>query len=270
MATRFVSFLDILGFASFVESNDIQTVIRSLQNTLSMVPLVRSLGSLPDGVETRPFHITARDPKLSFFSFSDTFVLASQDDSPTSFFQIVVGSALFSTYLFGASLPVRGAITCGEAEFVPGTSHLVGRAVTRAARLEKCQDWFGVVVDPEILTGDRRQVLTLPFVKPLVVDYDVPLKEGAEIRSPCPVINWRFNMVAQRGIASLFRESSDASHQRKRNQTLEFCRWLRKTDRAYGQLHDTNGQELGVPWLGGVWVADKPPGTPGVGHGDDY
>ena len=43
MPNRFVSFMDILGFGTFVESNDIQTVIHSLQNTLSMVPILRTV-----------------------------------------------------------------------------------------------------------------------------------------------------------------------------------------------------------------------------------
>jgi len=80
--------MDILGFGSFVESNDIKTVIGRLQMTMSMVPIVRTLGILPDGKDTRKFQIIGHDPNLSIFSFSDTFVLASQDDSAASFFQV--------------------------------------------------------------------------------------------------------------------------------------------------------------------------------------
>jgi hypothetical protein len=262
--------MDILGFGDFVESTDIQTVIAKLQSALVIAPVAQLLGSFPKGVETRQFHVTAQDPQLRVFSFSDTFILSSQDDSVSGFFQIIVGTALFSTYLFAAGLPVRGAITCGEAEYIPGTAHLVGRAVIRAARLEKQQDWFGVLLDPEILTEERRQILSLPFVKPLVVDYDVPLKESAEMRNPCTVINWRFNMVVQPGIVSLFRKSEDPAHQKKRDATLKFCRWLRDSGLAYGTLHGTDGKKLGVPWLTGCHVGPKEPGTPGAIHGDEY
>jgi len=147
---------------------------------------------------------------------------------------------------------------------------LVGRAVIRAARLEKSQDWFGIILDPEILTDERRQILSDPIVKPLVVDYQVPFKEAAELRNPCKVINWRLNMVVQRGTGSLFRESSDPSHQKKRNHTLRFCRWLRNNGLASFSFQSAEGKEIAVSWLRGIWVGDKPPGTPGVGHGDDF
>jgi hypothetical protein len=266
---RFVSFLDILGFADIVESMPIQTVLRSLEVTLSMVPLVRSLGSVP-GVAEPQFHIKAKESNVTIFSFSDTFVLATRDDSPTSLFQIVAGTAIFSTYLFAAKLPVRGAITCGEAEYIHGTSHMVGRAIVRAARLEKCQEWFGVVIDPDILNAERLQILSIPLLKPLVVDYNVPLKPGAGIPNPCKVVNWRFNMVVQHGVSSLLREGADPIHKTKRRHTLEFCRWLRTQGLAEGQILSADGKDIGVPWLRGCWVADKPPGTVGVGHGDEY
>jgi hypothetical protein len=264
MPNRFVSFMDILGFGTFVESNDIKTVLHSLRLTLSMVPVVCKLGTFAN--DTRKFHITASDPKLHVFSFSDTFVLISEDDSLASFFQIVAGTSIFSSYLFAAKLPVRGAITCGEAEFIPGTSHLVGRAIIRAARLEKCQDWFGVLLDADMLSEDRRKLLSVPFLKPLVVQYDVPFKPGSDLRNPSQVINWRFNMVVESGTTSLFRDSCDPSHTRKKEHTLTFCRWLRASASAYGAVHDDKGQELGVPWLTGIWVGTKPPGARQAWH----
>jgi hypothetical protein len=113
------------------------------------------------------------------FSFSDTFVLSTPDDSSASFFQIVVGTAVLAQHLFAMRLPVRGSITLGEAEAIPGTHHLVGRAIVRAARLEKAQNWFEVIIDPDILNEKHRAMLQIPLVGPLVVSYPVPVKEGS-------------------------------------------------------------------------------------------
>lgn len=269
-AMRFVSFMDILGFADLVESSDLDVIIQRMRATLSMVPVVLSLGHFRKDAKTQSLELIASLPKLNVFSFSDTFVLASHDDSAISFFQVVVGSALFAKYLFAASLPVRGAITCGEAEYIPGTSHLVGRAVIRAARLEKQQDWFGVIVDPEILTSERQMILSLPLVKPLVVQYAVPLKPGTGIINPCTVINWRFNLEVQQGTGSLFPNTSDSLHSAKRDNTLAFCRWLRDNNLAYGHITAPNGTKLNVPWLATNMVGPHQPGTPGAEHGDAY
>jgi hypothetical protein len=46
---------------------------------------------------------------------------------------------------------------------------MVGRAIIRAARLEKCQEWFGVFIDPEILNEERLRILSVPLLKPLAL-----------------------------------------------------------------------------------------------------
>jgi hypothetical protein len=205
---RFVSFLDILGFADLVESTEVKIVIEKLQSTLSMVPVAKALGVFPNiPNKFGNFDPEKQLPALSVFSFSDTFVISSSDDSAMNFFQIVIGTSLLSKYLFAAGLPVRGAITCGEAEYIPGTAHLVGRAVIRAARLEKAQDWFGIIIDPEILTPEREQVLALPLVSPVVVSYHVPFKQMNHIPNPCRVINWRLTWKFSPGPHLYFRSA---------------------------------------------------------------
>lgn len=267
---RFVSFLDILGFADLVESTPVQIVIEKIESTLSMVPVAQALGVFPNIPKKPGDFDPAKLPPLSVFSFSDTFVLSSASESAVSFFQTVIGTALLSKYLFAAGLPVRGAITCGEAEYIPGTAHLVGRAIIRAARLEKAQNWFGIIIDPDILTPEREQVLALPLVSPFVVSYDVPFKQMNAIQNPCRVINWRFNIEVQSGTASLLPVGADPAHGIKRDNTLKFCRWLRENNLAYGRLQNASGETVSIPWLSVNFVGPNQPGTPGSQHGDEF
>jgi hypothetical protein len=265
---RYISFLDILGFGAFVETNQISTVIERIRHVLSeVVPIVRGMGRFPN--DPRQYHATVTVQKLAIFSFSDTFVLYSEDDSPDSFFQIVAGTKLFCSHLMGCGLPVRGAITWGEAECIPGTSHLVGRAVVRAARLEKIQEWFGVLIDPEIMNDQRKGLLSTPLLKPIIVEYNVPIKKGSVLQNPCPVINWRFRLVVQNGTASLFPATSDPSQEEKRENTLAFCRWLRQNNLIDARIQNEKGEDLNLPWFGGLWMGDQLPGTSGKWQTDD-
>jgi hypothetical protein len=266
---RYVSFLDILGFANLVESTKLADVMGRLSHVLSAVlPTVKGLGKVPN--DPRQFHVGLTVHKLTVFSFSDTFVLYSEDDSHDSFFQIVAGSKLFCSNLMSIGLPVRGALTLGEAEHIPNTQHLVGKAIVRAARLEKIQEWFGVVIDPQIIDRRHQQILDMPILKPLTVDYTVPVKQGESLPIPTRVINWRFNLVAQNGIASLFPESSNPSHQLKRQNTLDFCRWLRGQNLVEGHATGPDGKELNIPWLTGLWVGESMPGTVGKWRDEQY
>lgn len=234
----------------------------------TVLPIVRDLGKVPN--DPRQFHVGLTVQKLTVFSFSDTFVLCSEDDSPDSFFQIVAGSKLFCSHLMSLGLPVRGALTLGEAEYIQNTQHLVGKAIVRVARLEKMQEWFGVVIDPLIMNPQQRQILEIPLLKPLTVNYTVPLKPGESLPSPTMAINWRFNLTVQNGLESLFPESSDPAHQAKRQNTLDFCRWLRRQNLIDGNPLGPDGKELSIPWLNGLWVGESIPGTAGKWQNEEY
>lgn len=261
---HFVSFLDILGFTRLVESGELAEVKAKLENALTMVPYGLSLGNRP-GMNVIPWQ-----PGLHCSAFSDTYVIWSRDASIVSFFETVIATSLISTTLFASRLGIRGALTCGEATCISHSNQLVGRAVTRAAALEKQQEWFGVIIDPLTLTPERLAILELPLVKPLVVQYEVPLKAGSDIPNPCMAINWRFNLSVEEGIASLFPGSDDPSHQTKRTNTLQFCRWLRDRNLATGAIYGHNGVRLKIPWLSGAHVGSHEPGTAAAIHGDEF
>jgi hypothetical protein len=113
-------------------------------------------------------------------------------------------------------------------------------------------------------------VLEYPLVKQLVVEYDVPLKEGAVISDPLMAINWRFNMNVERGIASLFPETDELQNQKKRDKTLNFCRWLRDNDLAYGAVYGHDGIRIRIPWLAGIHVGEHEPGSEKAVHEDEF
>jgi hypothetical protein len=147
---------------------------------------------------------------------------------------------------------------------------LIGRAVNRADHLQKEQEWYGVILDPDMLTDERRAILKQPAVAPLVVDYEVPLKPSSTLVNPLTVINWRLNLSVENGIASLFPLSADINKKAKRDNTLNFCRWLRKNGRSHVRVEGKNGKRVRIPWLTGMHVGSHFPGTPEAGNGDEF
>jgi len=93
--------MDILGFGNFVESNDLSIVQGKLNFVLgSVLPMVLTLGVFPSSSEHKQlFDTTIATQKLKVWSFSDTFVLVSEDDSDESFFQIIAGSFICARWL---------------------------------------------------------------------------------------------------------------------------------------------------------------------------
>ena len=267
-AIRYIAFLDILGFADQVEHKPLDEIIHKISLSLQSLQVAQHLSVFLHDQGKEGFGLAVNAKCLEAFSFSDTFVLSSRDASPASFYQLIAGTAVLAQHLFSVQFPVRGALTCGEADFVPGTNHLVGKAIIRAARLEKIQDWFGVIIDPSFPNSES--LSQFPLIKPLVVKYDVPWKSNAGFSGPCWTINWRFNLEAENGISSLFQQSEDDENKRKVQNTLNYCKFLRSNNLAYGSLRTEKGEQIHVPWLRGMWLGQKPPGTPGNKHGDEY
>jgi hypothetical protein len=263
---RYVAFLDILGFADLVQKLDLPELKRRLNIALQSVHLARASAVLPDGVGkpiTKHFHC---------FSFSDTFVISSVDDSPEALVSFITGSAMLTQFLFAQGLPVRGAITYGEADFIPGTQHLVGKAVVKAHLLEKDQEWLGVVVDEPSLPFEVAKIFESAPFSPLFARWDVPLKpgpEGTRILKNALVVNWRWNLTVEKGTQSLFSPSNDMRAKAKIESTLAFAKHIRQTGRSKGGVMGKDGKPIRFRFLDGCAVGSKPPNE-GLAHGDEF
>ncbi len=256
---RYITFLDILGFGEMVKSKSLAEMQRLLGLALQSIQIAK-WGGVHQGVPS----LNEKPPLV--FSFSDTFVLASRDLSEPAVASYVVTSALLTQYLFAQTLPVRGTMTFGEADFIPGTQHLIGKGIVQAAELEKRQNWFGVLVDLPSMPAGAKQVFELPQLAPLFVRWNLPMKDGGPMIDAL-VVNWRNNLVVEGGTKSLFSKPPDKSAESKIENTLAFAKHLRETGRHTCNADDGKGGKF--PWLLGCRTTA--PGSPwNVPHGDDY
>jgi len=254
---RAVAFLDILGFSDLVQREDLATVKQRFALALQSLQLAQAGATPQPGKPLKPFHC---------FSFSDTFVLAAADNSLEANAAFVIGSALLIQYLFAQGLPVRGALTYGEADFIPGTNHLIGKAIVTAHALEKNQNWLGVLVDWNSFPLEAQATFMVPVFAPLYTRWDVPMKDAQPLKNTL-VVNWRFNLVVEKGTRSLFHPTQDPRAQRKIENTLAFAKHIRDNNQHAGHAIDNNGNRMKIPWLAGCAVGSKEPGT--FEHGDE-
>lgn len=257
----YVTFLDILGFADLICSTPLKDLLKKMKNAFAFSKFAEVLGAWQNKNGTIYPDLTKK--RCQCFSFSDTFVISTPDKSLDSLNVIIGATFILSRVLFGMGMPVRGAISTGETDFVPDTQHLIGKGVIRAANLEKRQKWFGIAIDPEVV--DKNSVSRLEKVtQEIVVPYEVPFA-GNE-RRECIVINWRLNLYVEKGTKSLFPSPKDEEHELKRENALEFAKYIRESRQAYKQFNE--------PWLQNFIVAagGPPQDTTSVqlNHGDEY
>jgi len=239
---RYVSFLDILGFSNMIRENDLDFIIRKFEAVLYFLPHPKALGKYVklEGETNQGVK------KCSCFSFSDTFVLSTEDTSDESFNNITIATFLLARSLFGVGLPVRGAITRGEADCIPNTNHLLGKAIIGAKELEEKQDWFGIILSPDVLSV--YDVIPSGPIEDILVEYQVPLKECKD--TPFVVINWRLNLDVEHGIESLFPNVSDHRQLRKKMNTLKFEKYINDSGKAYRDVKEK--------WQHKIRISDRP------------
>lgn len=258
---RYIAFLDILGFADLVMTKSLEEVKHRMRLAMFSIQIAKSGGIHPPApeVNVKPPHI---------FSFSDTYVLISQDLSEQAIRSFILTSALLTQYLYAQSLGVRGAITFGEADFIPGTQHLVGKGIVAAAKLEKKQDWLGVIVDLPSMPEGAVQLFEQPLVAPLFTRWNVPLKEGQTLQDAL-VVNWRYNLYVEGGTKSLFGSPPGDPEKLKIQNTLVFAKHMVNTNRHIGKVTDPDGKN--IPWLIGCNVRSAAWAHASERmHGDDY
>ncbi len=255
---RYISFLDILGFSDIVMNGELDKILKKMRMIMNYVPIVESLGKVVKKGEKLVANRKLK--KCSCFSFSDTFIIITQDISKESLNIIISATFQLARGLFASGFPIRGAITKGEADYIENTNHLIGKAIIKAAKLEKKQNWFGITIDSEVLSQNNIDLLNNDTSN-VISEYDVPLKNKTNKRYY--VINWRLNLWVKDGIESLLPKPFDDRSKLKFDNTLKFSKYIRETKQAYKQKSED--------WLHMFYVSDGPP-TKIISfeHGDEY
>lgn len=210
MKNVFVAFMDILGFATYIEKNGtaqatsvaLRTSLHSMVN-LGIVSSERVNREQPEGEsKVSPAEIVMLPgggqvavPNTKIFNINsvhifDSIVLWTESDSAKDLEDLVgvVRGMLYANIMDG--FPLRGAIAHGEfyyrsepieSSVVVNHSLLISPAQVKAYNLEKEQQWSGCVFDDSVISHCNEIGVKLGYEEPLYVEeYNVPLKDGTK------------------------------------------------------------------------------------------
>lgn len=144
-------FFDVLGFSERVAELGLARILKQYED---LVQLVQQRAGGRVVITARPISPTTMVPVAGYVTldaqyFSDTILLwASYDEIA---FEVCVDLILdFFCECFRSGLPLRGAITFGEAHMDLATGIYLGQPIIEAARAETSQLWCGCTFGPSL------------------------------------------------------------------------------------------------------------------------
>lgn len=260
---RTVAFLDILGFRQAVMNTPLSELADKYERRIAEAD-----GMLhPSGQESGESSLFPDHPPHTLwcqqFIFSDSIILVSTDDQATSALKLLIHTWRLSQAFIAFKMPLRGGIAFGDLYSNPLRNICLGRALTAAYDLERSQAWIGVAIDqtvenafPEIFSTENtsRGLLDDIFLR-----YQVPMKDGTS--QDFRTLNWRFNLIVEKGTRSLFVESGPPDVMQKVANALKYAEVVVNSGRVYIADQSKLPVELRSTWIGGK----EPP----FEHGDN-
>lgn len=177
---RFVGFFDIMGFKDKVMSNSHEDIVSMIEN------LKNAKTATIDG----RWGNVKQQTNLKSFLFSDSFFIFSASDSPWDLLNLLHNSKILLNYCFSQKIPLKGAISFGNATANFDRSIFVGQPIIDAYLLHEELDMFGAILDHNAerklneLLADEDFNDEVPYE---AIQYKVPTKNG-RINHYC--INW--------------------------------------------------------------------------------
>lgn len=259
---RTVAFLDILGFRQAVLTTPLTELAAKYERRIAEVDAMNRPAGWVSGTPSLFPNHSPNTPWCQRFVFSDSIILVSDDDTAVSALKLLVYAWRLSQSFIAFQMPLRGGIAFGELHSNPLRNICLGRALTTAYDLEQSQAWIGAAIHssveeafPEILSPDNeyRGLLDDIFLR-----YPVPMKDGTFQR--LRTLNWRFNLIVEKGTRSLFANDGPLDVMQKVGNTTKYAESVVSSGKVYVADQSNLPAELRSMWIGG-----KEPPFP---HGD--
>lgn len=178
--------VDVLGFELRLKQDGLEQLLRTYRELLEKAVFVdemrcTALHRRADGVACAAmFTLPVR-----YAHFSDTLLLWLPLAQPfVSPFLARCTDLVCEAVTLG--IPVRGAVTIGQAVMHRPTATYLGRPIVEAARLEAAQEWLGIALGPSTLWPPFLHEIDPRLVLPLVP----PHKPGTDARLSSYCLDW--------------------------------------------------------------------------------
>ncbi len=159
-----VAFFDILGFEKLViKSKTVLDFYRIKQDYEETIQYLRKNCDL------------YREDILEYTWFSDTFLIITQDGSPSAYVVIQQAAKHFLINNISSRVPFRGAVAYGLMYSNTNSHTFIGKALIEAYHYCEDQDWLGLILTPSAIKKAREYGL-----EPLDHDFvekNIPMQE---------------------------------------------------------------------------------------------
>lgn len=176
---------DVLGFSEWVKSTDLQVILDSYYNLIERAVLRPSEKGSLSAVQSPEGALFAVGGPPHFAYFSDTILLWCPLVPPAVGAFVERCRDLVCEAL-EMGIPLRGAISLGDAVLDNDTGFYIGKPIVEAHHVERGQDWIGLVLG--------RSAVWSPFLAQLhgtaIIEYPPPMKEKDREYSSPIVVDW--------------------------------------------------------------------------------
>jgi len=181
-----MAIFDVLGFSQRMTEQKIDVMFSLYQTMIADViekEPMRCIGAHDMGDGTKCPSLFSADIRYSYFSDTILVWMPLEKMFAGPFIQRCTDLLCEALML---EVPLRGAISLGEAVMHKKTGMYLGEPIIEAHNLEAAQDWLGVAFAPSGTWS--------PFIAELnptqIIEYDVPVKQGKEsLKSPL-ALDW--------------------------------------------------------------------------------
>lgn len=179
--TRFIIFLDVMGFKDFVARHTHDYVYESMEKLSKTRDTIDSIFNSKDGDYKSMVYST---------SFSDSIILFSKDDSLDSLASITISSCYIMAEALKESIPVKGAMAHGQISVNKEKQIYFGQPLIDAYLLQEEVYYYGIVAHNSV----DRHLSSLTTNEPIwdfFIELQTPLKTGSISHKN---VNW-FNLL---------------------------------------------------------------------------
>jgi hypothetical protein len=184
--SRFMfAMFDVLGFSGWLESAGLQTVLDAYHTLIEKVVIKPNEKGGLSTIQTQEGAIFALTGPPGRAHFSDTIILWHPLVPPFVDDFVTRCSELICEAL-AMDIPLRGAITLGDAVLDSDTDFFLGTPIVEAARAEKAQNWLGLTFGQTAMWS--------PFLAQIhgtaIIEYQPPTKDHLKKYVSPIVIDW--------------------------------------------------------------------------------
>jgi hypothetical protein len=250
-----IALFDVLGFSNLVKERGSAALLKSYQQIVRLV-MNRSYTAF-GRIKVAPDHyiLGGTYAPIGYTYFSDTIILwTTPYDTHVSPFLARCADLICEALRM--RLPLRGAITFGEAVMHRPSRTYIGKAIVEANEIEKNQRWVGVTLGRSFGSPDFKEALSESLVVPLFAEH---FKLEMPLTYPYLTLDWvtRWNALGYPDAVALLEELRAVAPEQNRiywDNTISFVGIAPREDlferrkflRASGYLRLTDIVDLDV------------------------